>query len=221
MKTVNQKIEEMRSKHKPLFVCDRSTSIVIEGYPRSSNTFTVDFIQILSARSALNLKPAHHTHDVDNLLIGLGLGVPCVALIRNPVDAIASYMIYNGDIELEAAVLRYKKFYEPLLPHLDKLVVAEFGKLLSDLNGFVSFLNLAFSIGLPLSADVDADSARAKLNELERGQKIYKPEEFSRKVASPNDERKLMAKEVKVRLAEYFEKHSEVPDLFRRFENSW
>ncbi len=58
-------------------ICKPSTDIVIEGYPRWANTYTVDFINYLyRCRYGRNLNIAHHTHSYHNVVIGARLRKP-------------------------------------------------------------------------------------------------------------------------------------------------
>lgn len=54
-------------------LCTRYTDIVIEGSPRSSNTFTLDILNVLQTEGMPRLKVTHHTHGVENILIALRL----------------------------------------------------------------------------------------------------------------------------------------------------
>jgi hypothetical protein len=62
---------------------------VVDGYPRSANTFLVTALNM----SWPNMAIKSHGHDSKNLSEASGI-VPVVSVIRNPVDAIASYAVH-------------------------------------------------------------------------------------------------------------------------------
>ncbi len=66
--------------------------LIIEGYPRSANTFVVTAVEMTNP----DLRIAHHHHDSRWLAAGRKAGVPTLALIREPLDAVASFLVYSG-----------------------------------------------------------------------------------------------------------------------------
>jgi len=60
------------------------TTIVIEGFPRSANSTTVD--EFLS-RQPEPVQVAHHGHHAAQILRAIARGVPAVVLIRSPKAA--------------------------------------------------------------------------------------------------------------------------------------
>lgn len=204
---------EMRKKYNPQFICSEMTEMVVEGYPRSSNTFTVDFLSLLLKRAGKAAHIAHHTHDVTNLLLGLKMGVPAVVLLRNPVDAVASFMIYSN-LGVEEAVTRYVDFYRPLLSVRKRTLIVPFEVLTGDFNLFVTALNERFGMTLPLSEDMTTDSAKVKEVEAERGKKIYAEEDYASRVAVPNEERKAKAESVRTEVEAYFERRPQALNIY-------
>ena len=205
--------ERLKSSYNNQFVCDHTTSMVVEGFPRSSNTFTVDFLFMLSQRGGQNMKLAHHTHDAENDLLGHGLKIPCVVLLRSPVAAISSYMIYSG-VDATTAVSRYIQFYKAVRPIKNKVLIAPFETLTTDFNAFVSAVNARFVFNIPLSEDLKADEETAKNMERERGARIYGEEHYASRVAVPNDERKAMAKSVKEEVSKMLENRPQAINLY-------
>lgn len=205
---------QMRAAYTPRFVCTSDTDLVVEGYPRSSNTFTVDYLSILAGRAGRPMRFAHHTHDVRNVLLGCALGVPTVVLIRAPVDAVSSFMIYSG-LDKRAALARYVDFYAAVRDRKDQVLIAPFDQLTGDFNGFVRRLNARFALTLPLSADPAADAEQAKEAERARGREIYKGDQYAARVAVPNDTRREMARAVKDEVAALLVERPRANNLYR------
>ncbi len=57
MSNISQYYESLCEVHRPLFVCNSETELVVEGFPRSANTFFVDFLHLNN-----QTKVAHHTN---------------------------------------------------------------------------------------------------------------------------------------------------------------
>jgi hypothetical protein len=69
---------------------------VVDGYPRSANTFLVTALNM----SWPDMVVQSHSHDSKHLAAANGL-VPVVSVIRNPIDAIASYAVHLSSNELD------------------------------------------------------------------------------------------------------------------------
>lgn len=71
---------------------DIDTSVVIEGFQRSGNTFAWYLIREIFGHE---FKIAHHTHSVANLKLAIRYNKKTVILIRNPIDSIIFSIIYR------------------------------------------------------------------------------------------------------------------------------
>ena len=70
---------------------DANTTVVIEAFQRSGNTFAWFLIREIFGDE---FKIAHHTHSVANLKLAIRYNKKTVILIRNPIDSIVSAIIY-------------------------------------------------------------------------------------------------------------------------------
>ena len=119
-------------------ILDKGTDIVIEGYPRSANTFAYEAFK----RSNPGLRVAHHVHSVAQVLEAERLGVPCIVLVRDPRDAVPSWMVYEH-CTARAALQRWLSFHEPLLTR-SGFVMANFGEVVADLGSVVERVNAMY-----------------------------------------------------------------------------
>jgi hypothetical protein len=85
-KTISELLAETRDKGGRYV---EAPEFVVDGYPRSANTFLVTALNL----SWPNMSVKSHGHDSKHLSAADGL-VPVVSVIRNPVDAIASYAVH-------------------------------------------------------------------------------------------------------------------------------
>ena len=67
----------------------RDSALVIEGFPRSGNTFSVAAFQIANGQ---DLHVGRHLHGAPHVLRAVRLGLPTVVLIRRPREAVLSYL---------------------------------------------------------------------------------------------------------------------------------
>lgn len=208
--TVQELTDQLLKGFKSSFVCDENTDLVLEGYPRSGNTFSVDFINYLNDRK---LKIAHHTHDSRNLLLAHLLEVPAVALLRAPIDAISSFMIYSGK-PVEFAANRYFNFYKELLVCRDTIEFVSFADVVSNINIIVERINNRFDLDLKLSTDIDADIERVNNIARERARKNRPESEYVRTVGAPTVEREVIKNSIRPDVELFLSKNTKISDLY-------
>jgi hypothetical protein len=116
------------------------TEAVIEGYPRSGNTFAVAAFRLAQERP---VQLAHHVHAPAQVLEGLRLGLPVAVLIRRPEDAVLSSVI-RARIDIERALNMYIRFYARILPCRQQIVIAPFPTVVSDFGSVIRSMNDRF-----------------------------------------------------------------------------
>jgi hypothetical protein len=122
-------------------VVDRDTEVVIEGFPRSANSFAVAAFEMAQER---RMRIAHHVHAPAQVLRAIALGVPAIVLIRDPEDAILSLLLAQPYLTADRAIRGYVRFYEPLVPHRHRFVVGAFPDVTTDFGRVISRLNELF-----------------------------------------------------------------------------
>lgn len=70
-----------------------ASRIVIEGFPRSANSFAVVAFALAQGESSEAPGVAHHLHVPAQVQRGIRLGIPTIVLLRHPVDAVASLLL--------------------------------------------------------------------------------------------------------------------------------
>jgi hypothetical protein len=121
----------------------KDTEIVIEGFPRTANTFT--HIAFKMAQDKL-VKIGHHTHAVAQVLAAIQRNIPTIVLIRDPEEAVISYLIGDFDPHLSMAqsIREYIAFYKPLLSYRDRFVLAPFKEITTDYGATIRRVNEKF-----------------------------------------------------------------------------
>lgn len=186
MSDLQQKLAQKYGAH---LICKPETDIVVEGYPRSGNTFTVDMLNVLWRNQGC-LKVAHHTHDINNVIVGAEMGKPILILLREPSASIMSVAIFLS-VSIEGAAKRYKNFYEEVLKVHGNIRFCRFETVVAD---FEKVFELVMEMtGKKLNAPdswSDAISA-AKEEEYLRAEGIH-GDKVNERVGLPNEKREQM-----------------------------
>ena len=183
----------VRPKLRPL-VIGRQTEIVIEGFPRSGNTFAVAAFQYAQARP---VKVARHCHAPAQVLEGALRGLPVVVLKREPAAAVSSLLMRDLRLPIATALERYIWFYRLIVPVLDKVVMVDFQELVSDYGAAIARVNDQFGTRfVPYRNSDETDHGVFKLVEqMEKDDSGGALRETH--VARPSEERRVLAADIR------------------------
>lgn len=117
---------------------DKNTTLVIEGFPRSGNTFAVVAFRESQTRE---VRLAHHYHAPAQVILGVKWRVPTLVLVRDPIDAVTSLVIRHPEISLEQGLKEYIWFYSRVFPYREEYVVGAFQVVISDFGSVISQIN--------------------------------------------------------------------------------
>ncbi len=120
------------------------TEIVIEGFPRSANTFAVT--------AFLHAQPgpvcvAHHLHSEAHVLEGVRRRLPVLILARRPGDAVRSLCVMYPDLDPAAQLERWIRFHTAVERVSDRVVIGEFADVTQDLGLVIARVNARFGTG--------------------------------------------------------------------------
>jgi hypothetical protein len=119
----------------------RITQLVIEGFPRSANTWTVLAFEYAQP---VSVKIAHHLHVPAQIIKAIKLQIPSLVLIRKPRDAVASLLVQSPEIPAWLALRAYVSFYTKLIPYRTGYVVGAFEDVIHHLDKVISTVNSRF-----------------------------------------------------------------------------
>jgi len=117
------------------------TAIVLEGFLRSGNTFSVAAF-VISNGPGLHI--GRHLHGGQHVMRAVRLGLPTVVLIRRPRDAVLSYLVRRPTLTPYDGLLEYLDFYRTAWPARAGFVVALFDQVVGDFGAVVSRVNERF-----------------------------------------------------------------------------
>lgn len=111
---------------------------LIEGYPRSANTFAS---YAFDEAHGGHVRFGNHYHSPAQFFLAHRYGVPSMLLLRNPIDAALSSMLYKPRMDAHEALVRYIAFHRPLLAIASSFVVAPFEEVTTDFGRSIERLN--------------------------------------------------------------------------------
>ena len=110
----------------PQRLVGEATEIVIEGFPRSGNSFSVNAFTWAQDRPVVI---ANHVHVPGQVSAGLRLGKPVCVLIRDPKAAVPALLAKNPHLLRSDVLTAYAAYYRSLLPLRDRIVLASFDQI--------------------------------------------------------------------------------------------
>lgn len=114
------------------------TDIVIEGFPRSANTFAYRAFVDSQIESH---KVAHHVHYSSQIIEAVKYQIPAILLIRVPKQAILSFLVRSPGISIQLVLDYYIQFYRRVAPLRDSVVVAPFEEVTKNFNEIIKRVN--------------------------------------------------------------------------------
>jgi len=164
------------------------TQIVIEGFPRTGNTFAV------VAFSQAQRKPvsvAHHVHLPSMVKRAVALDVPCIVLVRPPEDTVLSLAVRLPYLSVRQALRSYLRFYEPLLPLLRRFVIGPFAEVTSDFGAVIDRVNRRYGAAFDRFEHTPQheQDVLEEVDRWDRGAFRGEDEAFERSRARPSDAR--------------------------------
>jgi hypothetical protein len=90
-------------------IVGQNTDLLVEGFPRSGNTFAVAWL----ALALPDLRVASHVHHPAHVRRAQQLGVPALVVIRPPRDSVLSNLVYRPDADPAQLLDGWLAFHDP------------------------------------------------------------------------------------------------------------
>jgi hypothetical protein len=107
------------------------TQVVIEGFPRSGNSFARRAFIMAQEETFDVTRIAHHLHVPAQIVRAAQWRIPTLVLIRRPRDAVLSLVI-RDPISVDQALKYYISFYETSERYRDAFVLGRFEEITED-----------------------------------------------------------------------------------------
>lgn len=172
----------------PTKIITKNSDIVIEGFPRSGNTFCYYGFLFAQKRS---IRVAHHLHAPAQVIEAVRNNVPVLVLIRDPGEAVASLRHMFPDCSAGQLLRDYARFYGTLLPYAEQIVTASFEQITSDLGGVIKRINEKYSTSF-VEFEHNDENVRAVFSVMEKEMKERRGSVIESSVARPSPYRAKM-----------------------------
>lgn len=120
---------------------DRDTELLIEGYPRSGNSFAEAAFRLSQTKS---VKLAHHSHAPAFVIQSVRWGIPAIVLFRNPIDAALSFMMMCSKISPQLAFSEYTAFYSRISDYRYGFLLVDFDTVTDNFGSVIQAVNTRF-----------------------------------------------------------------------------
>jgi hypothetical protein len=169
--------------------------VVIEGFPRSGNSFARRAFIMAQGEGFDVTRIAHHLHVPAQVVLADRWGIPTLVLIRRPKDAVVSLVI-RDPISVDQALRYYISFYETAEKFRDAYVLGRFEDVTEDFGSVIQRLNDKFGTTFSLFRHHEEN-----VNELFAGmdaqaRKRYGERLWERKVQRPTAAREGIKDEI-------------------------
>jgi hypothetical protein len=117
------------------------TEILIEGFPRSGNSFAV---AAFSRAQERHVRIAHHLHAPGHVVAATKAGIPVLVVLRDPDEAVPEFVLSKPNLSVRRVLRGYLRFYEPLVSLTSDFVIASFDQVTTDFNAVIARINQRF-----------------------------------------------------------------------------
>jgi hypothetical protein len=172
----------MRQDHARIVTPD--TQLVIEGFPRSGNSFARRAFVLAQDETFDVARIAHHMHVPAQVVRAAQWRIPTLVVIRRPREAVVSFAIWDP-ISVGQALRYYISFYETVEKYQDAIVVGLFEEVTEDYGQVIERINDKFGTNFNVFrhdeenvGKVFADMeifAKNKYGEAQWERKIHRP----------------------------------------------
>ncbi|NND70181.1 MAG: hypothetical protein HKN43_01240 [Rhodothermales bacterium] len=171
-----------------------STDIIIDGFPRSGNTFAVTAFKYAQRR---DVNVSSHIHAPIEIITAVKRNIPAIVLVRDPEDAAISFMIMLAqNVSAEAALKYYIRFYEALLPFESQFVTCSFETTTANFGAAIEAVN--DRCGSEFSVfDHTEENVNSCFDIIDREYREWRGEIRELNVSRPSDSRKDLKEQLR------------------------
>lgn len=147
---------------------NRDSDLLIEGFPRSANTYAAWAFMLANPRGRL----ARHVHSAAHVMLALRYRVPALVLLRSPQAAIESLLVRRPSLHPKQAVIDYFSFYSALVPYKNDIIVGSFATVTENFAKVIAAVNSNYGTDFQAcAADDKAGQARifAAIDDANKG----------------------------------------------------
>ncbi len=127
------------------------TEVCIEGFPRSANSYAVVAFKLRNQ----SVKIAHHLHVPAQIISACRKDLPTIVTLRHPLEAVASFLIFQNSRNISTYLKIYHRFYQVLQPFGEQVIWADFKTVVTDFNKIILAVNQKYDKNFNLIDDLE------------------------------------------------------------------
>lgn len=170
--------------------------LVVEAYPRSANTSSM---YALFYAQGNDFKVGHHLHVPAHVKYAVSRKIPCLVILRNPIDCVASLMVGRNGGDPSALLKHYVDFVATVDRCGNRVVVAAFDDIVKSGLGFaVNGVNERFgcSFSVPSGSLEEKAWVEQRITEWNN---VHCGGDLNR-ISIPNETKRRRSEEMKLRI---------------------
>jgi hypothetical protein len=169
--------------------------VVIEGFPRSGNSFARRAFIMAQDETFDVTRIAHHLHVPAQVIRAARWRIPTLVLMRNPKDAVLSLVI-RDPISVDQALRYYVSFYETAEKYRDAYVLGLFEEVTGDFGQVIRRMNEKFGTTFSLFRHDEENVSKLFAGMETQARKKYGETLWERKVQRPAAVRERIKDEI-------------------------
>lgn len=147
-----------RQGYGPL-VPNTASQVVIDGFPRSANSYAM-FAFVVAAGSSVGF--SGHTHSPEALLMGRNMGIPALLTLRRPEDCARSLLQHQTGIRPDSIFDAWSGFHQPFRQNCDGILIVPFEAIVQDFGQVLALLNSQTPASLPVYDKTEGNEAKVR-----------------------------------------------------------
>ncbi len=176
------------------------TQLVIEGFPRSGNSFARRAFVMAQNENFDKSRIAHHLHVPAQVVQAARWQIPTLVLIRRPRDAVLSFALWDP-ISVDHALRYYRSFYETVEKYRDAYVLGLFEEITEDFGQVIKRINDKFGTTFSLFRHDEENVSKVFADMETYARNKFGETRWERKVHRPSAVKESMKREIEYDLA--------------------
>ncbi len=193
------------------------TDVVIEGFPRSANTFLVHALELAVNG---NIRIAHHLHDPCQIRCAVRRRIPCFVIVRDPLDAVVSWKLKAPYMDAELMLRVYVTFYRYAIQFEQSVFFLHYSDVVSCPTAVISEImqRNVLKIHFDLTTITEAQIFHS-IDERKRTRNEMLDNSFDLSVARPSEAKEKFKHALRHDIAEHeTDQLSEATELYKRLK---
>jgi hypothetical protein len=120
------------------------TQLVVEGFPRSGNTYAVEAIRHAEQAAGREIDISSHVHTPSAVKAAVRGRFPTLVVVRPPADTIVSLLIAAPHVRPVDALDEWIHHHRELWPYRERFVIATFAQVTERTPDVIDRVNVAF-----------------------------------------------------------------------------